>query len=52
MKISIDVKENYKNMKEILKDYPQLTEIAMEAARRAGLKPSSNRFVAAPTERR
>jgi tripeptide aminopeptidase len=37
--ISIDVKENYKNMKEVLKDYPQLTENAMEAARRAGLQP-------------
>ena len=39
VKISIEVKENYKNMKEVLKDYPQLTENAMEAARRAGLKP-------------
>ena len=38
-KISIDVKENYKNMKEVLKDYPELTDNAMEAARRAGLKP-------------
>jgi tripeptide aminopeptidase len=40
VKISIDIKENYKNMKEVLKDFPQLTENAMEAARRAGLKPS------------
>jgi tripeptide aminopeptidase len=39
VKVSIDVKENYKNMKEVLKDYPQLTENAMEAARRAGLTP-------------
>jgi len=39
VKISIDVKENYKNMKEVLKDYPQLTDNAMEAARRAGLTP-------------
>jgi hypothetical protein len=39
VKISIDVKENYKNMKEILRGYPQLTEVAMEAARRAGLEP-------------
>jgi len=38
-KITIDVKENYKNMKEVLKDFPQLTNNAMEAARRAGLKP-------------
>src|SRR5678816_1354866 len=39
VKITIDVKENYKNMKEVLKEYPQLTNNAMEAARRAGLKP-------------
>jgi tripeptide aminopeptidase len=39
VKISIEVKENYKNMKEELKKYPQLTENAFEAARRAGLKP-------------
>lgn len=39
VKISIDVKENYKNMKEVLKDHPELTANAMEAARRAGLKP-------------
>lgn len=39
VKITIDVKENYKNMKEVLKDFPELTSNAMEAARRAGLKP-------------
>lgn len=39
VKISIEVRENYKNMKEVLKNFPQLTENAMEAARRAGLKP-------------
>jgi len=42
VKISIDVKEDYKNMKEVLKDFPQLTDYAMEAARRAGLKPFLN----------
>jgi tripeptide aminopeptidase len=40
VKTAIDVKENYKNMKEVLKNYPELTENAIEAARRAGLKPS------------
>ncbi|MGB9182192.1 MAG: peptidase T [Pyrinomonadaceae bacterium] len=40
VKISMEVKENYKNMKEVLKDYPQLTENAIEAAKRAGLKTS------------
>ncbi len=39
VKISIEVKENYKNMKEELRKFPQLTENAFEAARRAGLKP-------------
>jgi tripeptide aminopeptidase len=39
VKISIEVVENYRNMKEVLKDYPELTDNALEAARRAGLKP-------------
>jgi tripeptide aminopeptidase len=39
VKITIDVKEDYKNMKEVLKNYPELTTNAMEAAKRAGLKP-------------
>jgi tripeptide aminopeptidase len=39
VKITIDVKEDYKNMKEVLKNYPELTKNAMEAARRAGLEP-------------
>lgn len=39
VKIAIDVKQEYKNMKEILKDYPELTDNAMEAARRSGIKP-------------
>src|SRR5215813_505045 len=40
VKITINVKEDYKNMKEELKNYPELTENAVEAARRAGLKTS------------
>jgi len=39
VKITIDVKENYKNMKEVLKNYPELTNNAIEASKRAGLKP-------------
>ncbi|MBS1796192.1 MAG: peptidase T [Acidobacteria bacterium] len=39
VKIAIDVKQNYLNMKEVLKDIPQITDNAMEAARRAGLTP-------------
>jgi tripeptide aminopeptidase len=37
--VSLDVKENYRNMKEVLANHPQLTVNAMEAARRAGLEP-------------
>jgi tripeptide aminopeptidase len=37
--INIEVKQNYKNMKEVLKDYPQLTDNVIEATRRAGVKP-------------
>ena len=40
VKVGIEVKENYQNMKEILKNFPELTENAMEASRRAGLKPT------------
>lgn len=42
VKISIEIRENYKNMKEALKDFPQLTDNAFEAAKRAGLKPFIN----------
>ena len=37
--IRMDVKENYKNMKEVLKHHPELTQNALDAARRAGLEP-------------
>lgn len=37
--VRIEVKENYKNMKEVLKHHPELTRHALEAARRAGLEP-------------
>jgi tripeptide aminopeptidase len=37
VKIEMDVKVGYLNMKEVLKDYPQLTDYAIEAAKRAGI---------------
>ena len=37
--IRMDVRENYKNMKEVLRHHPELTRNALEAARRAGLEP-------------
>jgi len=38
VKIDYESKLGYLNMKEVLKDYPQLTDYAIEAARRAGVK--------------
>lgn len=39
VKIDYDSKLGYLNMKEVLKNYPQLTEYAFEATKRAGLTP-------------
>jgi tripeptide aminopeptidase len=39
--VRVEVKENYKNMKEVLKHHPQLMDNAFEATRRAGLTPST-----------
>src|SRR5262249_6596456 len=39
VKITLEVKHEYSNMKEVLKDYPRLSENALEAAKRAGLNP-------------
>ena len=38
VKIDYESKLGYLNMKEVLKDYPQLTDYAIEAAQRAGIK--------------
>lgn len=39
VKIDYDSKLGYLNMKEVLKDYPQLTDYAIEASKRAGVTP-------------
>jgi tripeptide aminopeptidase len=46
--VKIDYKSElgYLNMKEVLKNYPQLTDYAIEAAKRAGVTPSSVRSAA------
>ena len=36
---SIDIKEQYRNMKVVIDRHPEITEYAIEAIRRAGLKP-------------
>jgi tripeptide aminopeptidase len=38
VKLDIKVTEDYKNMKEVLKNFPALTDNAIEASRRAGIK--------------
>src|SRR6185295_14001883 len=42
VKVTIDVKDNYKNMKEVLKNYPALTANALEAARWSKAVDKSN----------
>jgi tripeptide aminopeptidase len=37
--ITVEVKQDYLNMREVLKDHPHLIEAAFEAARRAGVVP-------------
>lgn len=39
VKIDYDSKLGYLNMKEVLKNYPQLTDYAIEASKRAGVTP-------------
>jgi tripeptide aminopeptidase len=39
--VSVDVVDQYRNMDEVLKAHPALVERALEAARRAGLTPST-----------
>jgi tripeptide aminopeptidase len=39
VRIRMEVKEQFKNMKEVLRNHPELTEYALEAARRAGVEP-------------
>lgn len=39
VKIDYESKLGYLNMKEVLKDYPQLTDYALEASKRAGVTP-------------
>ena len=39
VKIDYESKLGYLNMKEVLKNFPQLTEYAIEATRRAGITP-------------
>ncbi len=38
-RMEIDVQENYRNMKEVLDQHPEVFEKALEAYRRAGLEP-------------
>jgi tripeptide aminopeptidase len=39
IRVEVDLKSQYRNMKEVLVDHPHLVANAMEAARRAGVEP-------------
>ena len=39
VRVRVDVREQYRNMNDVLRHHPELTENAMEAARRAGVQP-------------
>jgi tripeptide aminopeptidase len=39
VRVDVEVKPQYRNMNEVLRDRPELVEYALEAARRAGLTP-------------
>lgn len=41
-KVSLEIKESYRNMKIILDKYPHVVEYAMEAVTRSGLQPAKN----------
>ena len=38
-RVRLEITEQYKNMKEVLRHHPELTDNALEAARRAGVEP-------------
>lgn len=40
--VDVEIKESYRNMKYKLDEHPQVVEYALEAVRRAGLKPVKN----------
>lgn len=41
VRVEVEVREQYRNMNEVLVNYPELTANALEAARRAGLAPTT-----------
>jgi tripeptide aminopeptidase len=40
VRVSVEVKESYRNMKQMLDQHPRVVELAMEAVKRAGLAPT------------
>jgi tripeptide aminopeptidase len=37
--VKIEVKQQYRNMKEVIDQYPQMVELALNAYQKAGIKP-------------
>jgi tripeptide aminopeptidase len=42
VRVGLAFEESYRNMRFVLDDHPQVTEVALEAVRRAGLEPKLN----------
>ena len=47
----LEIKQQYRNMKQVIDRHPEIIDNAMEAIRRAGLTPVKPRSAAAPTAR-
>ena len=47
----LEIKQQYRNMKQVIDRHPEIIDNAMEAIRRAGLKPVKTPSAAAPTAR-
>lgn len=50
-RVTVEIKQQYRNMAEIVRDYPELIDVAKEAYLACGVEPKCCRFAAAPTAR-
>ena len=50
-RVTVEIKQQYRNMGEIVCDFPELIDVAKEAYLACGVEPKYCRFAAAPTAR-
>ena len=48
-RVTVEIKQQYRNMAEIVRDYPELIDVVKEAYLACGVEPKCCRFAAAPT---